>query len=189
MKPLFDHFGILAPYYEFFIRSKNAEDLKTFLNLPPNALLLDAGGGTGRISQAFHGDSIRVLIADESYKMLLEAQKKNGLQPICNLTEAFPFNSGQFDRIIMVDALHHISDPGQTTAELWRVLKPGGRLVIEEPNIDHWQVKLLALGEKLALMRSHFLAPDKIAALFQRFNARVQIENKVHLTWIVVDKL
>jgi len=189
LKPLFDHFGKLAPYYEFFIRSKNVEDLKTFLNLPPIALLLDAGGGTGRISQAFHGDSIRVLIADESYKMLLEAQKKNGLQPVCNLTEAFPFNSGKFDRIIMVDALHHISDPGQTTAELWRVLKPGGRLVIEEPNINHWQVKLLALGEKLALIRSHFLAPDKIAALFQQFSARVQIENKDHLSWIIVEKL
>jgi demethylmenaquinone methyltransferase/2-methoxy-6-polyprenyl-1,4-benzoquinol methylase len=188
LKPLFDHFGKLAPYYEYFIRSKNTENLKTLLDLPHNALLLDAGGGTGRISQAFIDDSIRVVIGDESYKMLQEAQRKDGLQPICTYTEVLPFKDELFDGILMVDALHHVADPGRSTSELWRVLKPGGRIVIEEPNIDRFGVKLLALAEKLALMRSHFLAPDEIADLFGAFSARCRIVVDGALAWIIIDK-
>lgn len=188
MKPLFDHFGKLAPYYEFFIRSKKTEHLKRLLDLPHSALLLDAGGGTGRISQAFMDDPIQVVIADESYKMLQEAQRKGGLQPTCTYTETLPFDDEQFDGIIMVDALHHVTDPGRSTAELWRVLKPGGRIVIEEPNIDRFGVKLLALAEKLALMRSHFISPPNIVALFRSFPARCRVLKDDALAWIIIDK-
>lgn len=188
MKPLFDHFGKLAPYYEFFIRSKKVEHLRTLLDLPYNALLLDAGGGTGRISQAFKDDPIRVVIADESYKMLQEAQRKGGLHPICTYTEVLPFNDEQFDGILMVDAMHHVSDARRSTAELWRVLKPGGRIVIEEPNIDQFGVKLLALAEKLAFMRSHFISPKKIANLFGSFPVHCRVERDGALASIIIDK-
>lgn len=188
MKPLFDHFGILAPHYEFFIRSKKAEHLKTLLELPHDALLLDAGGGTGRISQAFKDDLFQIVIADESYKMLREAQRKGGLQPLCTHTEMLPFNDGLFDGILMVDALHHVADPLLSGAELWRVLKPGGRIVIEEPNINRFGVKLLALAEKLALMRSHFLSPDMITDLFRVFPARIRLLLDGAMVWVIIDK-
>jgi len=47
-----------------------------------------------------------------------------------------------------------------------RVLDPGGRLVIEEPDIRHAGVKLIALMEKALLMGSRFLAADELASLF-----------------------
>ena len=59
----------------------------------------------------------------------------------------------------MVDALHHVIHQGQTAREMYRVLKPGGRIVIEEPDIRKFGVKLIAVAEKLLLMRSHFLSP------------------------------
>ncbi len=57
----------------------------------------------------------------------------------------------------MVNALHHVCNQQETVNELWRTLQPGGRIVIEEPDVRTFAVKLFALGEKLALMRSHFL--------------------------------
>jgi demethylmenaquinone methyltransferase/2-methoxy-6-polyprenyl-1,4-benzoquinol methylase len=88
----------------------------------------------------------------------------------------------------MVDALHHVSDQFKTAEELWRILAPGGRIVIEEPDISSFRIKLVAIGEKLALMRSHFLAPTQIADLFHFANANVQMINEGTIAWIIVEK-
>jgi hypothetical protein len=49
-------------------------------------------------------------------------------------------------------------------------------------------VKLIALAEKLALMRSHFLAPDRIAGLFPFSDARVRVDTEKSTAWIIVEK-
>ena len=134
------------------------------------------------------GKASQVVVADLSCKMLIEARQKDGLQPVCSHTEKLPFPDGTFARIIMVDALHHVCDQRETVDELWRTLQPGGRLVIEEPDLRVFAVKLIALGEKLALMRSHFLSPLRIAELFDYTNARVRLETGNSNAWIIVEK-
>ena len=71
---------------------------------------------------------------------------------------------------------------------MWRVLKPGGRIIIEEPDIHHWAVKLIALGEKLALMRSHFLDADEILKLFTDLPGDKKSIQEGHNIWVVIDK-
>jgi demethylmenaquinone methyltransferase/2-methoxy-6-polyprenyl-1,4-benzoquinol methylase len=88
----------------------------------------------------------------------------------------------------MVDAMHHVCDQSKTAQELWRVIKPGGKIVIEEPNIQTRGVKLIALAEKLALMRSHFLSGQEILELFSSFPAVTEIHKEDHLVWVVVEK-
>lgn len=185
---MFDHFGILAPVYEKYIKPKYPEKLSELVQLPIKGKLLDVGGGTGRVSQFFVKDVGDLVIADLSHKMLVESKSKSNLLPTCNHSEYLPFPDESFERIIMVDVLHHVCDQQQTIKELWRVLRPGGRIVIEEPDIHHWAVKLIALGEKLALMRSHFLDAAQVMDLFSKMSA---IKNTVHEGynfWVVVEK-
>lgn len=188
MKPILDHFSLLAPFYDFFIRPKNPEKISSLAHLPSDGIILDAGGGTGRVSQYLRGKVAQILVADESLKMLREAQKKDGLQPVLSLTENLPFQNDTFDCIIMVDALHHVADQRKSTHELWRVLKPGGRLIIEEPDIHSFGVKFLAVAEKLALMRSHFLSPQQIITLFEGKPAVTRLELEDASAWIIVEK-
>ncbi len=184
-----EHFDILAPLYDRLIKLENVEQLKQHLALPSSGKLLDAGGGTGRVASALQDKIPFIVVADLSAGMLRQAALKNGLKPVCSFSENLPFDDAAFDRIVMVDAFHHVCDRIQTARELWRVLKPGGRLVIEEPDIQKWIVKLAALGEKLALMRSHFVSPPRIGRLFGDPSARVQIAYQRYTAWVIVEKL
>jgi ubiquinone/menaquinone biosynthesis C-methylase UbiE len=186
--PLLDHFDLLAPLYETFIPPGDPQELCTRIGLPTPGALLDAGGGTGRVAQSLRGMAGSIVVADLSFKMLAEARRKAGLNPVCSHTERLPFPNGFFARIIMVDAFHHVCDQRQTAAELWRVLQPGGRLVIEEPDVRAFAVKLIAAGEKIALMRSHFLAPHRIGELFRRPGAGIRIAVDNTTAWIIVEK-
>jgi len=188
MKPFLNHFGFLAPFYEFFIRPRNPEKIESLVHLQPDGIVLDAGGGTGRVSQYLRGKAAQIVVADESYEMLREAQKKVGLQPVLSYTEVLPFKNGAFDCIIMVDALHHVSDQLRTSKELWRILNLGGTLIIEEPDIHYLGVKLIALAEKIILMRSHFLSPQQITHLFQGKASFVRLEKENALAWIIIEK-
>ncbi len=167
------HFDLIAPWYERLIHPQDPHHLLEVLQLAPEHRVLDAGGGTGRVAQ-FLKPARQVVVADLSVGMLRYALEKEGLQAAAALTEQLPFPDGTFDRIVMVDALHHVFEQEASVRELWRVLAPGGRLVIEEPDFNLPLVKALALGEKVLLMRSHFLLPQQIAALLPP-EARVEV--------------
>jgi len=186
--PLFDHFNFIAPIYDRAIPFQRTQRFIDLLGLPIKGSILDAGGGTGRVAYALHELTTRMVVADLSLGMLRQARGKNGLHILCAPSERLPFSDESFERVIMVDALHHVNHQGHTARELWRVLKPGGRLVIEEPDLNTFGVKVIALGEKLLLMRSHFLAPVEIAALFSPLGGRTRVEAEGTIAWVIVDK-
>lgn len=185
---MIDHFDFLAPFYERFIMPNEPAILIELAGLPVDGPLLDVGGGTGRVAQFFHGKASQVVVADLSFEMLKQASQKTELVTIGSQSEKLPFPDHYFERIIIVDALHHVYDQAQTAGELWRVLSPGGRLVIEEPNVRKGVVKLIALAEKLALMRSHFLNPLDIVALFDQYPAKTEISLDGNIAWVIVEK-
>ncbi|HMN59171.1 MAG TPA: class I SAM-dependent methyltransferase [Anaerolinea sp.] len=186
--PALDHFGLLAPWYDRFIRPVYPARLAELLGLPCPGRLLDAGGGTGRVARFLATQVDACVIADVSRGMLRVAQASAGSTALCAESEHLPLAGESFERVIMVDALHHVADAAQTASELWRVLRPGGRLVIEEPDIRRLAVKGIALFEKLALMRSHFLRPERMAALFASLGAQPAVHAEGHTVWIVVEK-
>ncbi len=179
-----DHFDLLAPFYERFIRPRPPLELQALLAMPAGATLLDVGGGTGRLTQ-FFAPANPVIVADLSLPMLRQAAQKPALRALMSPAEALPFADASIPAIVIIDALHHVHDQAQTCAELYRVLAPGGTLVVEEPDLRTFTVKLLALAEKLLLMRSHFLAPSQIAALFPA-DAQINITQDGFNAWIAV---
>ena len=155
---MFDHFDRLAPIYERLIPPPEPRVLGELLELDASHALLDAAGGTGRVAGVFAASVARAVVCDVSPRMLAQARSK-GLETVQAWAEAMPFGDATFDRILLVDAFHHVRDQNAALRELLRVLKPDGRLVIEEPDVRRLPVKFVALLEKLFLMRSHFKTP------------------------------
>ena len=186
---MFSHFDLLAPLYDRLMPPSDPARLRALLRLPTDGWLLDIGGGTGRVSASLRPWVGKLVISDLSRPMLEQARAKGNLCPIQARAEQLPFSEGALDRILVVDAFHHFSDQLSAARELMRVLKPGGRLVIEEPDIAHLATKLIALGERLTLMRSRFLPADEMRKLLATQGASVSIERGNGLAvWIVVDK-
>lgn len=183
------HFDWLAPVYEKLITGDLSQILVNLLDLQGNQLVLDAGGGTGRIAVGLIGEKRKIIVADSSLQMLTQARQKGGL--LCSNCDVknMPFDDNQFDRILIVDAFHHLPDQKSSIKELWRLLKPGGRLIIEEPNIIHFRVKIIALMEKMLLMRSKFLKSDNLIELINAHQPKeVMMYNQDHTYWIVATK-
>ena len=184
----FDHFKLIAKYYDRGMEFTPSEDLIQLLDLPTKGSLLDAGGGTGRVAAALRAQAGRIIVADPSRAMLRHAREK-GLAVVCAPGEELPFPAGSFELILMVDAFHHVLDQGRTAGELWRLLKPGGKILIVEPDIHQFMVKLVALGEKILLMRSHFFSHEKILVFFDGKEARSKVVLSESEAMVLIEKV
>ena len=186
--PLLDHFDLFAPVYDRVFRPPDPQMISRIGKFPVEGALLDAGGGTGRVAETLVSLASSVVVADLSTGMIRQAAQKDGLHTVLSTTEQLPFTDHSFERVIMVDALHHVNSQESTAKEMWRVTKPGGIIVIEEPDIRNFTVKLVALAEKLAMMRSRFLSPLQIAELFDHSDADFDIVTEGYTAWVVIQK-
>lgn len=74
---------------------------------------------------------------------------------VCDLSSCF--DDAQFDAVFLIEVLEHVREPTQAIAEIQRVLKPGGRLILSVPYIfeihdaphDYWRFTRFGLQHLL----------------------------------------
>jgi len=101
--------------------------------------MLDLGCGTGRALQLVP----TALGADASREMLLKAPHG---RTACARAGALPFRSGAFHALLCSNSFHHYPEPKATLREIRRVLAPGGRAVLIDPNLEHPLARLTVYG-------------------------------------------
>jgi len=101
-----------------------------------NWIVGDLGCGTGQVSAALAPFVARVVAVDTSAAMLQAAKRR--LQGVGNVElrrgdlEALPIDDGRLDAATLMLVLHHVPEPARAIAEVGRVLKPGGRVIITD---------------------------------------------------------
>ena len=95
--------------------------------------ILDLAAGTGTSSVALARSGARVTAADFSPGMIEVGRRKHpGIEFVEADATALPFAAGQFDAVTISFGLRNVVEPNKALAEMYRVLKPGGRIVVCE---------------------------------------------------------
>jgi demethylmenaquinone methyltransferase/2-methoxy-6-polyprenyl-1,4-benzoquinol methylase len=107
----------------------------------PGERVLDLAAGTGTSSVSFTTAGAACIACDFSLGMLqagkqrAERQRRGGVPGVTFVAGdalALPFADAQFDAVTISFGLRNVADPGQALAEMLRVTRPGGRLVVCE---------------------------------------------------------
>lgn len=104
--------------------------------------ILDAGCGSGPLFAALRDRGAAVTGVDASAGMVELARRRLGADAdlrVADLRDPLPFADGAFDDVLASLVLHYLEDWGPTLAEMRRVLRPGGRLIVSvsHPFVDY----------------------------------------------------
>jgi demethylmenaquinone methyltransferase/2-methoxy-6-polyprenyl-1,4-benzoquinol methylase len=168
-------FDVLAPVYDLFARGYGLSRALEALEPLEGLRLLDLGGGTGRLATRVAARGALAAVADASIGMLARAEGK-GLPAIRARAERLPLADGSMDRVVVVDAFHHMGDLAGIAREVARVLKPGGLAALLEPDPERFAGRWIARFERWAGMGSLILPASALAALFLDAGLEVRAE-------------
>lgn len=127
--------------------------------------LLDVGSGSGSLMFKARDNFIEVYGVDISLSRI-EGAKKSAIErfgennklhfQFCNINEKIDFPDGMFDAVTCIAVIEHVFDPYFVVGEIHRILKNGGILIAEVPNIAYLPHRIHLLFGKLPVTSSPF---------------------------------
>jgi ubiquinone/menaquinone biosynthesis C-methylase UbiE/DNA-binding transcriptional ArsR family regulator len=109
---------------------------EALLRLMPPMVIADLGAGEGAFALLLAQQATKVIAVDTSAKMIevgREQAQRHGVRNVeyrLGDMEEVPIDDGSVDLVFFSQSLHHALHPDRAVHEAWRILKPGGRVVI-----------------------------------------------------------
>jgi SAM-dependent methyltransferase len=108
---------------------------------PPGSKVLDIGTASGAFMDAAQRFGYDVWGLEPSRLRVAQA-KQRGLRVEQGVVENHPFAPHSFDMVTLWDVIEHMTDPLESLKKVHSLLKPGGFLLLNFPDIDTWQARL-----------------------------------------------
>ena len=111
----------------------------------PPLQILDIGCGTGLNSRAMAAKGHRVAGVDISEHAIARYRESGFDGRTMDIESGLDFADESFDLVFCSEVIEHLVRPERLVAEVHRVLRPGGRLVLSTPNSAFWLYRVLGL--------------------------------------------
>lgn len=141
--------------------------------VPAGAKVLDCGAGTGELSLAASDNADSVLCTDLSKNMLKQAQRKARALGADNIEFAarniFDLQDPDdtYDVVIAGNVLHLLTNPQGAVKEMYRVLKPGGRLLLPTFTNKNSSRLLIGIYKKLGFDPAANYSPSEYKKMLE----------------------
>jgi SAM-dependent methyltransferase len=116
-------------------RRLDAEFSVMRLRWRPDGRVLELGAGSGELLERFRdlGWSVHGVDFDPA---AVKAAASRGIDLVQADVQSLDYPGESFDAVVMEHVIEHVEDPAAVLGEAWRVLAPGGELVVVTPNAD-----------------------------------------------------
>lgn len=157
---------------------------------PDGGSVLEIGANVGVFLNEWQENGWEALGIDPDEDCSIYARKRYGIDILPKTIHQAAFENEMFDVVVMLHVIEHVSDPLADLDEIYRVLKPGGVLVIETPKYDSLLFRLLGKRERSLSCEGHifFFTTKTLRALTGRAGFRPLAMDVVGRT-LTVDRL
>jgi SAM-dependent methyltransferase len=133
----------LALFRRSVLKQRKLAEISALLGPTAGLRCLDLGSDNGVVSLLLRrggGDWASADMTEESVASIRELVGKDVHRV---LGERLPFADASFDRVVVVDMIEHVADDRAFVEELARVVRPGGRLVVNTPHAKDTSLRRL----------------------------------------------
>ncbi|GAB4264381.1 MAG: hypothetical protein Kow0092_16010 [Deferrisomatales bacterium] len=143
----------------------------------PGGALLDLGCGRGEMARFFRELGYRVEGVDVSKDNVGHMEALGFPAHRLDLNEPLPFPDGAYEAVALLDVIEHVVQAERLAAECFRVLRPGGWLLLSTPNHAFYKRRLRALAGRPPDEEGYhfrFFIRRKLRALLERTGFRIE---------------
>jgi len=167
--------------------SKRIQTMSEYVDLRPEDTLLDVGGNTGKITEAYSGNCKEVVVLDPKRSIVKYGRShRPHIKFIEGSAENIPLPDNYFDKVVASASFHHFSNQESALEEMKRVLKPDrGKLIILEIDPNSSRGKRLKFFETLFHTGAKLYAPSQLRKKAEEHDLRVLSVNSTVLGYFL----
>jgi ubiquinone/menaquinone biosynthesis C-methylase UbiE len=175
IRDLYNNFIVKLQEFTYTIGAKKRiQIMSEYIDIRPSDILLDIGGNTGKITEAYSNNCREVIVLEPKHSIVEYGRShRPKIKFIEGGAENIRLPDEYFDKVVASASFHHFSDHDKALEEMKRVLKPDGKIIILEIDPNTARGKYLKFCETLLHTGAKLYQPSQLSKKVEEHNLQV----------------
>ncbi|HXS59561.1 MAG TPA: methyltransferase domain-containing protein [Candidatus Sulfopaludibacter sp.] len=154
--------------------NKKIQAILEYVDIKPGDTLLDLGGNTGKITEAYSKNCKEVVIVEPNHNIVEYGRaRRQHIKFVAGKAENIPLPDNYFDKVVASASFHYFPNQDAALDEIKRVLKPDGKTIILEIDPNTPRGKRLKFFETLFHTGAKLYQPSQLSKKIQEHDLEV----------------